>query len=325
MLHNKENTDLEYLAELGFEKVNVGEPDIGDLHKRIKSRSFSYNNAGFFGLISLLTGTFLGISVFFIFYSSPLTKISTISVPVKTSAKQVSYELSLDTINITHENFINPVLHSKPARNKINPAYDNDTITISNLPISVYSPSVQVMTEAKIKYVPNAPVIFLHDMKITDYSRLYFQHNRFISLRTQEGLDPSYANASEKHDNVLTPESHYYLHEAISDAMLFFSRKEYTRCLNTLQVIIEINPDDINSKFYSGMCYYYKKDFKNAINQFEDCINNPNNTFLNEATYYKALSRYNNGDKEEAIKLLREISEEGTFYSEKAKQFLKQD
>ncbi|MGZ3920675.1 MAG: tetratricopeptide repeat protein [Bacteroidia bacterium] len=329
MQHNKENSDdLGYLAELGYEKAVIDESDINDLRKRIRSQSFSYNSGGYFGVISLLTGVFLGISVFFLFHNSSIIFPATKPITIKANKTQsVTYSATLDTVHITYENFINPASGHKATHKEITSIQRQDTITVSNIPLSTFTPEEEIITEAKIKYIPNSPVIFLHDMKITDYSSLYFKLNRFVSLKVNEGLDPSYANVSEtgKNDNMLMPEAHYYLHQAISDAMLYFSRKEYTRCLNTLQIITDINPGDINCKFYSGMCYFYKKDFIKALKQFEDCINDQNNTFLNEARYYKAMCLYNNGDKEEAAILFKEISNEGSFYSEKARQLLKQD
>jgi TolA-binding protein len=83
-------------------------------------------------------------------------------------------------------------------------------------------------------------------------------------------------------------------------------------------MISEIVPDDINCKFYSGMCYYFKKDFKSAIRNFNECISHSNNTFLNEAQFYKALSLNESGNKEEAKTLLKQIAAEGGFYSQKA-------
>jgi hypothetical protein len=44
---------------------------------------------------------------------------------------------------------------------------------------------------------------------------------------------------------------------------------------------------------------------------------------LQEATYYQALSLFENGDKETAIQSFKDIAQEGEFYSEKAKLFLK--
>ena len=39
--------------------------------------------------------------------------------------------------------------------------------------------------------------------------------------------------------------------------------------------------------------------------------------------FYNALSLYENGEKEKAIAKFKEIAEEGEFYSEKAKMYLK--
>jgi hypothetical protein len=322
----KYTCDLEYLAQLGFEKVPAGMEDINELKKKIRSRTFSYNHGSYFGIISLLVGAFLGISVFFYVYEPAPGSIShkTEKITVTPGNIPDNYGMHLDTVNVISENFIKPAAANQPVKQVEKKVEQDTTINIATLPMSATLSSIpEKITETQIKYIPNSPIIFLHDLKITDYSSLYFRHNKFVTLSVKEGLDASYANPSEKEaTSALSPTGNYYMHQAISDAMLYFSRKEYNRCLNSLEMIQEINPSDINCKFYSGMCYFYKKNYKKALTYFEDCINNSNNAFLNEALYYKACSLNYSGDTEKATVIFREIADEGSFYSEKAKQFL---
>ena len=56
--------DLEYMAQLGFEKVAISDADLKELNTKINSRVFSYNNGIYFGFISLIVGVFIGVSLF---------------------------------------------------------------------------------------------------------------------------------------------------------------------------------------------------------------------------------------------------------------------
>jgi hypothetical protein len=330
MQPDKNISDLDYLAEMGFDKVKVSDSDISELKSKVRNRVFSYNNGFYFGFVSMVTGAFLGISVFFIFYNTPKNfpapkTITEKQKPVETVTTKNTFEL--DTVNVVAENF----MYSKPTPKVISqpevatvPSNADTASVLETKPLNIFTPTPEKMNEAQIKYIPNSPVIFLHDLKITNYSSLYFKKNRFVTLSSHKGLDPSFANKEElrKNENVFTTVENYYLHEAIGEAMLYFSKKDFNRCLKTLQLIQEINPDDINCYFYSGMCYYYKKNYAGAIKNLEMCLGNSNNSFLNEAQYYKAMSLYEQGNKTEAIELFKQIVNEGGFYAEKAKLFL---
>ncbi|MBA3663484.1 MAG: tetratricopeptide repeat protein [Bacteroidetes bacterium] len=328
MQPDKENiNDLEYLASLGYEKITAGEQDLEELRYRVKARTFSYNTGNYFGVISLLTGMFLGISIFFMFYSPKINFNITQREIAVTPKTNKSYAIALDTVKITPDNF---VLHSSTTHHHFQTSSQVinsiDTVpVISTIPIEPLVTVPEEINETQVKYIQNAPVIFLHDLKITNYSSLYFRRNNFVKLPVKEGLDPSYSNAEEKgkYDNLLMPKAPYYLHQAIGDAMLLFKQKDYNQCLAALQVILEINPEDINAKFYSGMCRYYRKEYTAATHFYNDCIRDQNNTFLNEALYYKACCLFENGDKTEALESFKQIAAEGSFYSEKSKTYLK--
>lgn len=327
MQHNKNSlTDLEYLAELGYEKAGDTGKDLQELRSKIRSRVFSYNNGWYFTFINLIIGAFLGLSVFFLFYRPVIIADSkTVSQKNKEEKTLPPAILNLDTVEVVSENFVNPTSTPKKLVTAVSKEISTDTVvTITSIPMTTLSTVPENITEDRIIYIPNASVIFLHDLKITNYSTLYFRRNKFVALNLNSGLDASFANKEEgnKNANLLMPQENYYLHQVISEAMNHFSKKQYSSCLHTLKIISEINPNDLNCRFYSGMCYYYKKDFASAIAQFNECISSPNNTFLNEAQYYKALSLLESGNKSEAQKLFKEIAREGSFYSEKAKQLL---
>ena len=325
MLPNKNNTDdLEYLANLGFEKTKMDEKDINELRSQIKNRTFSYNNGAYFSFISLIVGVFIGVSCFFSIYNHPKIYATKADVILKdTITKEIvsaNKTIVHDTIKVEQENFI----YSRKVKiidTLSQTANANDSILITPIePININSISDKNLSPSKIKYMPNASVIYLHDLKITNYSLLYFNKNQQVKLNYNEGLAASQANKTVTLSGVegLKQSPSYYLHDIISEAMLYFKKGNYNQCINSLNTVSAYTNVDINCKFYYGMCYYNKKNFSKALAYFEDCISNTNNTFLQEALYYKALCLIETGNAAEAKTLIKQIADDGEFYSQKA-------
>jgi hypothetical protein len=327
MLPNKNSIDdLEYLANLGFENTTLSTADIEELNAKIKKRVFSYNNGIYFSFISLIVGVFIGISCFFTIHNQPKNYASTTNLVLKdnlvTTKPIIVPTIVLDTIHVEHENFIYP--HKRKIQDTtIEKIILNDSISIQYIePITINTLSDKNIKASKIKHLPNASVIYLHDLKITNYSFLYFKKNEHIRLDHHSGLSSNYANSSAtKEDLLLQP--NYYLHEVISDAMLFYKKANYNECINSLNTLAHYNKEDINCKFYYGLCYFNKKNYEKALPYFDECIFNLNNTFLQEAQFYTALCLIETNKNEEAKTILKQIVEDGEFYSQKAYTLLK--
>jgi tetratricopeptide (TPR) repeat protein len=323
-LNKKHISDLDYLAELGFNACAVNEADITELKLKVKTQSFSFKSGNYFYFVSLIVGVFIGISVFFTIYNTPhiySSKTNKYDNNITNFKAIADTSIILDTINVINENFVKaPLIKKKFIDTLINGTGNiNQTNEVSTIPI-VTLPKNEIK-EAQIKYIANSSLFYLHDLKITNYSTLYFKLNKFISLNTSNGLSAAYANEEDykKDDNLLETFKPYYLHQAIADAMLQFKNKNYKVCLNLLKSILEINENDINCKFYSGMCFYYNNNFNEAIKCFEFCTVNLNNTFLQESEYYTAKCYLELGNREEANKLFKKIASEEGFYSERVK------
>jgi hypothetical protein len=326
---NRNMSDLEYLADLGFEQMGFDNCDLDDLTQRVRSRAFQGGSGFYFVYISAMIGMFVGISVFFNFYNAP--KI--FSVPVTQNKTNVTpqqenhSEIKLDTITVAADNFVQhaqkPRLAVQKQKNISDTATIKDTAAfLASLPL----PEIEEKPiEQKIHYSPNSPIVFIHDYKITDYQKLYFNRSKLVSLSQGSNVPVLYASREDMlaNPNFLDQRSIYFLHEALSDALLYFKRKNYNRCLSLLNRVGSYTDFDVNCRFYSGMCCYYNKNYSEAIRNFDACIINTNNVFLPEAEYYKAMSLYESGNKEEAIPLFKKIADEEGFYSEKAKEYLK--
>lgn len=323
MLSKKHNIDdLEYLAQLGFEKTIVNDADINQLKIKIKNRVFSYNNGLYLSFISLIIGVFIGISCFFTLYNHPKNIASKTVVVLMDSTlqntKSIEKIIVLDTVELQFENFINPQ-KSKQINTLSFTSNATDTVHITPItPIILNSITDKNVSAKKIKYMLNASVIYLYDLKITNYSLLYFNKNEQVKLDENTGTPASYANINEFKSRALKQEADYFLHDAIADAVLNYKKGNYNECINVLNIVSKYTDSDINCKFYCGMSYFNKKNYLLAKNYFEDCISNPNNTFLQESQYYKALCLIELGNTEDAKILLKEIIYDAEFYSQKA-------
>ena len=335
MQRDKKNIDdLDYLSQLGFEEVAVTDVDMKELQSKIKSRVFSYNNGFYFAFVSLIVGVFIGVSFFFminnrtqVFSSNFPNKILTENIPAKKNVAETL--LNLDTITITNENFINPniknpLLNDSTTLRIINQEMDS-AIQKPSKPINFSTVIITPVSESKIKYISNAPITYIQDLKVTNYAALYFKKNQYIKLPVKGGLPVSYAN-KEDYVNTrsgLKQSADYFLHEELSEALLSFKKGNYKQSIYALNVISSYNSEDINCNFYLGMSYYQTKNYIKALDYFERCIENANNTFLQEALYYQAVCLNESGNTEKASKLFKSIAEEGEFYSEKAKGYLR--
>lgn len=314
--------DLNYLAGLGYEKNSVSQEDIDLLKRNIRKRSRVSSGNQFFAFVCIITGAFLGINVVWITFNHPDFPIAyRTDANSPKRAYSFTIEKVLDTVEIKNENFIkSPVKRYKDTRR---------AEVFSELPekleptiISNLNESGTPKSEKDLLYIPNSPVLFIHDLKVSDYHKLYFRESRYVLLHDNKSLTAAMSSSVANKSALPQAVPGVYLHEILSDALLAFKNQDYARSQFLLAELLNYNSSDINALFYSGMCNYRRKNYIEAIEKLEECLSHPNNAFHNEARYYKALSMSETGDKSGAEMIMKQIKEENGFYSEKAKQFL---
>lgn len=327
--NNSDKSDLEYLAELGFEQVPVSQSDLNELKNKFSSSGSSSRAKFYIPLFSLFAGIMIGLALFYFLSDKsgpPLIErkrggendSSAISHLSKTEV------ISLDTVIVDKENYIKPGISlKKEASAVVGPANQvaDSADVITSKPIDLSLLQKNNVEEEKLKFIINAPVFYLHDLKVTNYSTLYFKKNRFVRF---SGLSAAYSNTTDAGAGSgfrETPE--VYLHEEIANALLYFKMRKYDQAINSLKLVATFNNNDLNCSFYLALCYYNKKSYSRAIALFDECIGSSNNTFLQEAMFYKALSLYEENRREEAKALFKVIASENEFYAEKAKIYLR--
>ena len=96
-------------------------------------------------------------------------------------------------------------------------------------------------------------------------------------------------------------------------------KKQYTVCIDLLEMLHRFNKDDVNAQFYLGIGYFNLGNYNKALEYFDSAENNGINVFMQEAEFYKALSYKKSGQSHEANVLFKKIASKKLFYSERAK------
>ena len=148
-----------------------------------------------------------------------------------------------------------------------------------------------------IELLPNAPVIYLYDMKVTDYQKLYYN------------LD---GTALSIHDTAAPA--------LISQALKNFSAQKFDAAIAKLKPLLV--REDPNAFFYTGAAYYYQKNYAQALIMLNRIGNLTNNVFKQEAYWYKALCFIDLQKNDEAKTLLQHIADAQGFYAAQAKRQL---
>ncbi|MFN3918317.1 MAG: tetratricopeptide repeat protein [Flavobacteriales bacterium] len=200
-------------------------------------------------------------------------------------------------------------------------------VEITTLPIinEIQNPITSAQpVERKNVVFHNAPTVYLHDLLVVDYSKIYTESipvNKFELSGT-----PAY-KANEQDKNELSPSglntTYVPYKEYLLGAMQKFRTNKLKAALKDYQVILKQYPDDINAMFYGGLCYYNINHSDKALEMFNRVIQHNYNTFEEEAKWYKAQALLELKRKEEAKSILEEIIASDGFYTKQAKQLHK--
>ncbi len=181
-----------------------------------------------------------------------------------------------------------------------------------------------IKPEEKVrKHFKLLPTTYYYELKAVIYDK---ERRPKIKMRiNNEGtLSPQYENYSSLQNNPDEVKWTYIEYtDFLSDAMGKFSNSRVKEALLDFNYILQVYNDDLNANFYGGLCYYNLGLYNKAISCFDGILNDNSITFFQEALWYKALSLYNAGQKDEAEKLFSNIAESNGFYSAKATERLK--
>lgn len=319
--------DLSYLAALAFEQVEVSNEELNSLRSRIDQRSGGKGAAFQTVLIALFVGLFIGISVFFVIFHKNQTHPSVYQpLEPEPSTRSLNTPLASDTIF--------PVM-PQPA-----PTEETEHFSSVNNQVPVASPGAPEVAEQMsnnpvllpeidepeediiLSFSPNAPVIFISNLKVTNYRLYYFRQNQAVDLAINTGVAAQYESKADIERSYVNRSENFLAHKIIQRAMKLFSTKHYANCIEELTMLYEFNKSDANAQFYLGMCCYLSGKYPAAQAYFQKNLDNENNIFHQESDFYQALCFLQTNQKEKGTSQLKSIKDAKGFYSTRAQEVL---
>jgi tetratricopeptide (TPR) repeat protein len=185
------------------------------------------------------------------------------------------------------------------------------------------SPVADKINDVNVEPNFNADVIYIYDLKVTNYNFFYF--NSGIRSFEIKGHTPSYKENKESVTNI--PEKDFEeiiaADKVLKSALTYFSKGKYNKALVEFELLLENNPQDVNSLFYSAVSYYQIGKYDRTIKNLEAILGDQNNVFHPEAKWNLAMSHLKTGEKVKAKELFTEIAAGKGFYSKRATEKLK--
>jgi tetratricopeptide (TPR) repeat protein len=105
----------------------------------------------------------------------------------------------------------------------------------------------------------------------------------------------------------------------ITSALEKYKQQDYASALHLFQQILE-KKEDVAASLYSGISYMEIKKYQKANKSFDNVIEDKDNLFLHQAKWYMSMCHIKLNNKEKALAILEELSEESDYYKDKAEE-----
>lgn len=325
--------DFEYLSQMGMEKLGLNNSDVEDINSRIDKRTGSAlpGNKLIVGSVALI------LVIFFAWliirnYTAPLKTAeqkdtNTPPVPESNAPKTIIPSASDTVFPELKIKSAHPVYPKEHFTKENTDVHFDPVITAEILPSKNITKIETEVPEAPkkemLEMLPNAPVIYIYDLKVSDYQKLYFKKSDPFTIRNG-GLSADYENIKGYNPNKRKEEPVYTADMVLKDGLDAFSQAQYSKSLSFFNILLDLNKKDVNALFYSGLSYYHTGKPAAAIAMLDRVLENDNNVFHQEAEWYKALSLIKNNDTEAAKELLLKINARQGFYAQRAGEKLKE-
>lgn len=318
-----QETDLSYLSSVAFEQFNVSNQDIEKLtskiDKKTKGGSGTFNTI----FISVLCGLLIGVSIFFVIFQKSKNHPSVYQSLEEEKAQHTLENKIASTDTVFPKIETKEIEHYNTIANNVEEINAPEILeTLPSKPLDLTLPEKEEEEDIVFQFTANAPVVFIHNLKVTNYRMYYFKNSYAIDLNVNTGVSAQYGSKADIETAYLNKSNSYLAHKIIKQAMRFFSSKNITNCIEELTMLYDFNHDDANAQFYLGMCYYQLGKYAIAKNFFQKNLDNVNNIFHQESEFYQALCLLNLKQTDEASKQLQYIVNSKGFYSVRAKEVL---
>jgi tetratricopeptide (TPR) repeat protein len=189
-------------------------------------------------------------------------------------------------------------------------------------PDDVIESSVKILESDIIAPHYNTNVIYIYDLKVSDYNRLYFSQ-----LKVDGTLFKTHTPVFRENKESLTePAEEYHVVPAdrvLKQGLASFNKQEFGKAIENFSLLLENNPDDVNARFYIALSYYNLNKTEKAITSLEKVLKSRNDAFYPEAQWYLGLLNLKAGNHGTAKTIFQSIVAEKGFYSRRAADKLK--
>lgn len=191
-----------------------------------------------------------------------------------------------------------------------------DEKTLSPLPVTIIQHTTEIAKQTK------AAEIYLHAFKAIDYTK-YRERPKIESEQitlTGTSADIEYDKKPQvdaTFQSVAIPYIDY-----LQKTLGYLNKSNWKQALTRFNKILETYPDDLNARFYSGLCYYNLQEYNKACVAFSTCLQLSFSNFNEEAQWYLALAKKSNGEIDDAKKLFDQIRLQNGYYSKQAEKII---
>lgn len=324
-LENKmQQDDLSYLSSVAFEQFDVTDADIRKLNSLIDKKTKGVSGSFHTIFISVLCGLLIGISIFFVIFQKSKNHPSVFQLTEEEKTQKTLAN------TVSQNDTVFPVITTKAVEhyNTISEKTEEPALLVDQPEIlprkDLLPPLSETADDEEIvfQFTANAPVIFIDNLKVTNYRMYYFKQTEPIDLSVNMGVAAQYGSKADIERVAMNNSNTYLAHKVIRKAMRLFKSKNIVNCIEELTILYSYNKNDANAQFYLGMCYYQLGKHAAAQIYFQKNLDNVNNIFHQESEFYQALSLLNLKQTDEALKQLQNIANNKGFYSSRAKEVL---
>lgn len=296
------------------------------MHKQLDKR-FGYSNKGIY-LISGTAAVVIATSVLLVSYFQKEQTPANQTVQLSMEHSDAVMPESIDTLQELPKSEQISIVSIKHTQQDINTQPETSPVaTIDELPQVVLEPLKleEPVQETKVSTQKNAKEIYLHDLKLIDYSqyrsRPVIPTERIVMTGTPADQEQKTTPETESTTTITKVDIPYM--DYIDKTMAYVSKGKWKQSLQRLQIVLETYPDDVNAHFYAGLCLYNLQQYEEAKTHFAACLQLSYSNFNEEASWHLAQSFLANGEKNSAKELLTAIRDQKGYYSKQAEKLLK--
>ena len=131
-----------------------------------------------------------------------------------------------------------------------------------------------------------------------------------------------YLSYMEPYPNVIDPGTRGDVGTQSIEALKLYDQGDYEGALSSFDEYLNLNPEDIETRFYYGVTALMNNEFEIADKELQT-VANSNSRLANQATWYLALTRINTDKIDLAKENLNTLIEGQSSYAQRAEEIMK--